>query len=106
MSTICKLDRNVRLDRYLRKQMLRDMRNDLGVAETLVKQGQRTVNHPDYKRYTNAARHKHEQLLREMIVQATVLKLTLRHISKICLDPRRTGAVKEAILAKLGGPKQ
>jgi hypothetical protein len=34
-----------------------------------------------------------------------VLRLTLQHITKICRDPRRTGADKERILAKLGGAR-
>jgi hypothetical protein len=106
MSTICKLDRNVRLDRYLRKQMLRDLRSDAARAASLVARGEKIVQHPDWKRYTNAAQFKHAKLLQEMTVRAAVLKLTFRHISKICLDPRRTGAAKEAILAKLGAPKQ
>jgi len=102
MSTITKLDKNVRLDRYLRKQMRRDLAADAALAATLVKQGTATTLHPDWKHYTNAAKFKHEQLLREMTVRAAVLRLTSKHISEICLDPARSGARKEAILAKLG----
>lgn len=102
MSTICKLDKNVRLDRYLRKQLRRDLKSDVDTATALVKQGQRTMQHPDWQHYTKASQFKHEQLVREMIVRATVLRLTLKHIAKICLDPARSGIKKEVILAKLG----
>lgn len=102
MSTITKLDKNVRLDRYLRKQIRRDLAGDAATAALLVNKGIATTKHPDYAHYTNAARFKHEQLVREMTVRTAILRLTSKHISQICRDPSRSGARKEAILAKLG----
>lgn len=103
MSTICKLDRNVRLDRYLRKQMRQDMQKDAATAARIVDRlrtsriahQMRISNHPAYPQ------HLHK--LKEMTVRATVLAMMLKHITKICRDPARTGERKEAILAKLEG---
>ena len=105
MSTITKLDKNVRLDRYLRKEQRRELQKNHGVADLLCRQGQRVIDSPDYTHYTAGSRFKHEQLLKEMIVRRTVMALILKHITKICMSPFRTGARKEAILAKLGTPK-
>lgn len=103
MSTITKLDPNVRLDRYLRKQMRRDMQKDLGTIQSFVVRGERQLRveqiiskNPEYSEKTRA-------LLKEMYVRRTVMTMMLEHISKICKDPARSGVTKEAILAKLEG---
>jgi hypothetical protein len=105
MSTICKLDPNVRLDRYLRKQQRRDMAKDLKTANDLVIRGERQLavekiisNNPEYSAATS-------KLLSELKLRRTVLAMTLKHITDICLDPARTGARKDAILTKLSGPQ-
>lgn len=103
MSTITKLDRNVRLDRYLRKEQRRQMETDLKSITGFIVRGLHQLKleeiiskRPDYSAQTR-------KLLDEMFVRRTVTSMMLKEISKICRDPRRTGERKEAILAKLGG---
>lgn len=97
MSTITKLDPNVRLDRYLRKEQRREMRKDTKKIEELIARGERAQKQdPSFP----AASRK---LLGDLRVRRIVMTLMLKHITKICRDPARTGARKEAILDKLGG---
>jgi hypothetical protein len=98
VSTISKLDPNVRLDRYLRKQMLRDMRKDVGTASDLIARGARV----GVTKLGGTLEHK--KLMSDLVLKRAVLAMTLDHLTKICRSPYRSGAAKEAILAKLAKP--
>src|SRR5579859_595635 len=98
MSTITKLDPTVRRARADRRAERHQLRQDLAVIGGIIKQGRKVMEHSDWKRYTAAAQFKHQKLLQEMIVRETVMKLVLSQVSKIGLDPRRTGKRKSEIL--------
>lgn len=111
MSTTCKLDRNVRLDRYLRKQALRELEGDVRTATKKMAQGQwllRTMPvrswdgvkmpTPEEQAHIDAINHQLTDIARFSVIS----KLTLDHLTKVKRDPRRTGAAKEAIFVKLG----
>lgn len=102
MSTVCKLDPDVRRQRADRRAQRIEMSKDFMVIGKIIQAGIKITQSEDYPRYTSAARFKHERLLQEMTVRKTVMGLTYNHVTKICLDPARTGARKQAILNQLG----
>jgi hypothetical protein len=105
MSTICKLNRNVRLDRYLRKMQLREMRDDLRTVDGLIAKGHKIAENfdPDQQHTPAAiaAKATHRRLMGDLILKRTILEMTLNHLAKVFKDPRRTGERKEAIFVKL-----
>lgn len=103
MSTISKLNPEVRRQRTARRAQLNSMRADLGTLGKIVAEGRRIANSADFPRYTNAAKFNHERMLKDMSMREVVMRLVYKQVRKICLDPSRTGATKEAILNKLGG---
>ena len=101
MSTICKLDRRVRLDRYLRKEAVRELARDVRDASLQTAKGQMLLatappNAPPEQ--IEGIKRQIENLFRFRIIT----ELTLREVKRIVRDPRRSGATKEAILTKLG----
>lgn len=101
MSTICKLDRNVRLDRMLRKMQLREMSDDLRIINRLIDQGHRIgAGFTDIT--TLPARAQHRRIMADMLLKRAVLAMTLNHLTKVFHDSSRTGERKEAIFQKLG----
>lgn len=103
MSTITKLDPIVRRERALRLAMRREMVRDLSTIASFIVRGKRQLaieevisKNPAYSAMTR-------KLLKEMYVRQTVLRMMLKHITKICLDSSRTGERKDAILSKLSG---
>lgn len=90
MSTIAKLDRNVRLDRYLRKKALRELQADAKLAAELLARAPANPTLPQL--------HQIKQLQQHGLV-ARFIYLKLRKIAK---DSARTGSAKELIFNKLG----
>lgn len=113
MSTIQKLDPNVRLDRYLRKEKRRQMQEDLKTIDTLIARGQQRLKYeasvklsteyiaaPDYL-HLNIAANETKALLGEMHLRRAVTAVVLERITEICKNPRMTGVRKDELLAKL-----
>jgi hypothetical protein len=105
MSTVCKLDRNVRLDRYLRKQQLREMQDDLRTVGALINRGHKVAASFN-ERTTLPARHAHKRLMGDLVLKRTILAMTLDHLTKVFKDPSRTGARKDTIFLKLSSQSQ
>lgn len=98
MSTICKLDRNVRLDRMLRKLALRELEGDVKLANKKLAAGTRLLySAPSPEKAKDVQAHMGD-LLRFRVIS----ELTYEHLRKVHKDPKRTGAAKEAIFVKLG----
>ena len=101
MSTVCKLDRNISLDRHLRLLQLREMRGDLATIQGLINRGHQVAAGFN-ERTTLPARQAHRKIMADMLLKRAVLEMVLTHLTKIARDPRRSGAVKDAIFLKLG----
>lgn len=99
MSTICKLDRTARLDRYLRKMQLREMQDDLRTISGLIDRGHSIKPSAEGKTA-------HRRIMADMILKRTILAMTLEHLRKVFRDPSRTGERKEAIFQKLSASPQ
>lgn len=107
MSTIAKLDRSVRLDRYLRKKMRRDMQTELTKISRLMGVGQKQLG-----KYAEASKKglpvsplvagPIKDQVTNLFRAKIVTELMFKHITKLCKDPARSGERKEAILARLG----
>lgn len=69
--------------------------------EARVKLTSEYIAAPDYL-HLNIASNQTGQLLMELTTRRMVTALMLSHVKEIMLDPRRSGARQEAILAKLG----
>jgi hypothetical protein len=108
VSTITKLDKTVRLDRYLRKEKTRQLQSDLVQLDSLLRRGYAKLNQiaeTEYRTGLNVSdtvkapiKEQIDNLFRARVVTA----LTLDHITKVTKDSKRSGLAKERILEKLG----
>jgi hypothetical protein len=101
MSTIRKLDPTVRIDRFLRKHALRELQGDVKLARKKIEQGRTLLETAPTDDMRAQVKEHMTSLLRFQVIS----EMTLQHLTKVHRDPRRTGAAKEAIFAKIGGPK-
>lgn len=98
MSTISKLDKNVRLDRMLRKMALRELESDATNAARGIATGKALLASAPNEEYANKVR---DQLL-QMLHFKIISDLNLIHLTAVKKDPSRTGAAKDRIFQRLG----
>lgn len=102
MSTVAKLDTNVRWRRSLRRTQLREMGSDLGTISKLIDHGHK-IARAGFT--TLPAQTTHRRIMADMILKRAVLEMTMKHLTKVFRDPSRTGERKEAIFTKLNSPQ-
>ena len=101
MSTISKLDPNVRRLRMLRRAALREFVRDIHSTTRRIKQGQILLNTAPQDTPEEEIKQLKDHLTQLMRFQV-ITEMTYAHLKKVVSDPSRTGAVKEAIFIKLG----
>jgi hypothetical protein len=101
VSTVAKLDRNVRLDRMLRKMALRELADDVKVANKKINQGKWLIANAPMSLTEDKKRELHRQMTDVLRFQV-ISEMTYKHLLKVHRDPKRTGAAKEAIFVRLG----
>jgi hypothetical protein len=98
VSTVAKLDRNVRLDRMLRKMALRELADDVKAANKKLAQGKWLLANAQSPEDATKVKAHMTDLLRFQVIS----EMTYKHLLKVHRDPKRTGAAKEAIFVRLG----
>lgn len=102
MSTVCKLDPSVRASRADRAAQLRELKADIRYCDVQMARGRALLAAApkDAKPTTRiAVKEQLANLARLRVISV----LTLEHLTKLCKDPARTGAAKDAVLVKLAG---
>lgn len=102
MSTICKLDPNVRLDRRLRRSQVRQLSDDATTIRHLISRGENELKVQQIISKNPDSTKDMRKLLFDLRARLVVTSMTYKHIRDICISPFRTGARKEAILERLG----
>jgi len=102
MSTVNKLDSDVRLDRYLRKEQRRDLQkhcNDLALKIREAKQHyQNLVN----GKLPNEAKSFWDSQCVRLVMAKAAADMAFKEITKICKTSRMTGKSKDALLERIG----
>ena len=107
MSTVCKLDPSVRARRADRAAQLRALKADIRQYDALILRGKNQLltlsEHPEASpEYIAHQSAPVREMLSKLHMMRTVVAMTLKHLTKLCKDPSRTGESKDAVLAKLG----